>query len=83
MLPVHTEETIEAMTEMLANHPHMLDEPNEHGCTALIIAAFNGNKKLVQFLCDKGADLDAEDDVSEAAAVCPPQRCFSPDQALQ
>jgi len=36
----------------------LLDSPNRHGQTALMLAAMRGNVNLTQLLIDHGADLD-------------------------
>lgn len=45
----------------LEQHPELVHARDSAGATALHIAAFHGNRELVSFLCEKGADLNARD----------------------
>ncbi len=43
---------------------------SQHGATALVEAAYDGHTDTVEVLLDRGADLEAKDEVSAAGVYC-------------
>ena len=58
---LHTMDAIHEITMIIQKDPAAIDDRNSEGSTALMIAAFNGNIKLVHFLLDRGASVDLSD----------------------
>jgi len=47
--------------QMLVADPDLVHASNKEGATALHVAAFHGHRRLIDLLCDAGADLNARD----------------------
>jgi len=58
---------------LLQRYPQIVNEKNDHGltryrgCTALMIAAWNGNAEIVQMLVDAGAQLNVQNNYGRTA----------------
>ena len=55
--------TIEQFAAEIAENPERLEEVTFNGCTPLIQACYHGNLKLVEWLLEQGADIEAKDNV--------------------
>jgi ankyrin repeat protein len=44
-----------------ANHPHLINQRDQTGATALHYAAFGGHRSVVQALVEQGAEINAGD----------------------
>ena len=55
--------TIEQLAAEIAENPERLEEVTFNGCTPLIQACYHGNLKLVEWLLEQGADIEAKDNV--------------------
>ena len=52
---------IAAVRAILAEKPEMLESRNDGNLTPLILASLHGQKEIVRYLLEKGADLNATD----------------------
>ena len=46
-----------------------IDEPDRHGFTPLIYAAYYGHFPMTKYLCDKGADVNRKNDEGQTALL--------------
>lgn len=60
-------EGIICIVEMLLNGRSIEEVDKQYGYTALMKAAFVGNLRLVEWLIERGADVDAKDGIGETA----------------
>lgn len=52
---------LETVTNLLKTNAKLLESTDERGSTALILASYYNQKELVDFLLEKGAQVDRQD----------------------
>lgn len=50
--------TVEEMKKLYTDTPEVIDQKNEYGYTPFLLACYNGNAAIVQYLVDKVADVN-------------------------
>jgi hypothetical protein len=53
---------LEDVRAVVGGHPELINKKDEAGATALHHAAFGGHRRVVEFLVEHGADVNAADD---------------------
>jgi ankyrin repeat protein len=62
--------------EVLLDNGADINAKDVRGCTALMRISYTGYKELVQFLLDKGADKEVEDNEGNKAIHYVRKECF-------
>ncbi len=60
---------LDAITNMLATHPDLVNQPDEKGFTPLVLATYLGKKEVAELLIDHGADLNYQDPMMGMTAL--------------
>uniref|UniRef100_A0A2K6SR41 Ankyrin repeat domain 7 n=1 Tax=Saimiri boliviensis boliviensis TaxID=39432 RepID=A0A2K6SR41_SAIBB len=58
-----------SLVEKLLKHKADLEAKNKDGCTPLLLAVIKCNPKMLKFLLDKGADVNATDNYQRTALI--------------
>lgn len=57
---------LDKLSELLKSEPTLIDKPNNDGFTILILATYNGNDKIVDFLLKSGANVNYNSEMGSA-----------------
>jgi ankyrin repeat protein len=68
---------LDSVRALLATAPETVNMQDAHGRTALIFAAYNGHRNIVQTLINAGAIVDMPDLDGRTAVMCAAQHCHA------
>lgn len=63
------QDDLEKLTLAIKKNPELINSKDQDGFTVLHLAADRGNKEIVKFLIDSGADLNVKSDEDEETAL--------------